>query len=122
MYLYRIYSFMFRQQHEGDGFVHGPATQWKKDNASSIKELLGKWLFLLYAIVYGGFILINVTSPDFLGIYVGDINVAIVYGFGLIIFAMILAFAYNHVSTHAEEILNDEGGQEEFEAGEGRNE
>jgi uncharacterized membrane protein (DUF485 family) len=102
--------------------VHGPATQWKRDNASSIKELLGKWLFLLYAIVYGGFILINVTSPDFMGIQVGDINVAIVYGFGLIIFAMILAFAYNHVSTHAEEILNNEGGPEELEAGEGENE
>lgn len=93
--------------------MHGPSTQWKKDNASSIKELLGKWLFLLYAIVYGGFILINVTSPDFMGIHVGDMNVAIVYGFGLIIFAMILAFAYNHVSTHAEEILNNENGQEE---------
>lgn len=102
--------------------MHGPATQWKKDNASSIKELLGKWLFLLYAIVYSGFILINVTSPDFMGIYVGDINVAIVYGFGLIIFAMILAFAYNHVSTHAEEILNNEHGREELEAGEGENE
>ena len=93
--------------------MHGPATQWKNDNSSSIKELLGKWLFLLYAIVYGGFILINVTSPAFMGIDVGDINVAIAYGFGLIIFAMILAFAYNHVSTHAEELLNKDEAQEE---------
>ena len=93
--------------------MHEPATQWKKDNSSSIKELLGKWLFLLYAIVYGGFILINVTSPGFMGTDVGDINVAIAYGFGLIIFAMILAFAYNHVSTHAEDLLNKSEDQTE---------
>lgn len=93
--------------------MHGPSTEWKKDNSSSIKELLGKWLFLLYAIVYGGFILINVTSPSFMGIDIGDINVAIAYGFGLIIFAMILSFAYNHISTRAEELLNKEEEQGE---------
>jgi len=87
---------------------HGPATEWKKDKASSLKELLGKWMFLLYTLVYAGFILINVVSPEFMGIDVGSLNVAIVYGFGLIIFAIFLAFAYNHVSTHAEELLGDE--------------
>ena len=93
--------------------MHEPAAKWKKDAASSLKELLGKWLFLLYAIVYGGFILINVTSPAFMGIAVGGFNVAIVYGFGLIIFAMILAFAYNHVCTHAEELMNRDDGLDE---------
>lgn len=87
---------------------HGPSTEWKKDNASSLKELLGKWLFLLYFVVYAGFILINVFSPKFMGIDVGSLNVALVYGFGLIIFAIFLAIVYNHVSTHAEELLNGE--------------
>jgi uncharacterized membrane protein (DUF485 family) len=96
--------------------MHGSATEWKKDYSSSLKELLGKWLFLLYAIVYGGFMLINVTSPSFMGIEIGGFNVAIVYGFGLIIFAMILAFAYNHVCTRAEELMNkDEDEHEETE-------
>ena len=93
--------------------MHEPAAQRKEDYSSSLKELLGKWLFLLYAIVYGGFILINVTSPKFMGIDVGGFNVAIVYGFGLIIFAMILAFAYNHVCTRAEELMNKEEDQGE---------
>ena len=84
---------------------HGPATEWKKDKASSLKELLGKWMFLLYTLVYAGFIFINVFSPEFMGIDVGSLNVAIVYGFGLIVFAIFLAFAYNHVGTHAEELL-----------------
>lgn len=88
--------------------MHGPSSEWKKDNSSSIKELLGKWFFILYAIVYGGFIAINVLSPQFMGIEVGSLNVAVVYGILLIVFAILLAFAYNHVSSHAEEILNKE--------------
>lgn len=89
------------------------STEWKKDGASSLKELLGKWLCLLYALVYAGFIFINVASPQFMGIDVGSLNVAIVYGFGLILFAMILAFIYNQVSTHAEELLNQPEEREE---------
>ncbi len=84
---------------------HGPSTEWKADKASSLKELLGKWMFLLYTTVYAGFIFINVFAPNFMGIDVGSFNVAIVYGFGLIVFAIFLAFAYNHVGTHAEELL-----------------
>ncbi len=88
--------------------MHEPAQEWKKDSASSIKELLGIWLFFLYLIVYIGFIVINVVSPKFMGIDVGSLNVAITYGLGLIVLAIILAFAYNHVSSHAEELLNND--------------
>jgi hypothetical protein len=88
--------------------MHGPSSEWKKDNAVSIKVLIGKWFFLLYAIVYAGFILINVASPEFMTIDIGNLNIAIIYGFGLILFAMLLAIAYNSISTHAESVLNDE--------------
>jgi uncharacterized membrane protein (DUF485 family) len=93
--------------------MHGPAQEWKKDNAVSLKELLGKWLFFIYTIIYAGFIIINVVSPKFMAVDVGRLNMAIVYGFGLIIFAMLLAFAFNHVSTHAEELLNPQDENEE---------
>ncbi|MBU0952325.1 MAG: DUF485 domain-containing protein [Elusimicrobia bacterium] len=85
---------------------HGKSTEWKKDNAASLKELLGKWFFLLYSLVYAGFIFINVMSPKFMGIDVSNWNVAILYGIGLITLAMVLAAIYNHISTHAEELLN----------------
>ena len=85
--------------------MHGPPSEWKKDNSATIKELVGKWFFFLYALVYAGFILINVFSPGFMGIDVGGLNIAIIYGFGLIIFAMLLAFAYNHISTRAEQLF-----------------
>jgi uncharacterized membrane protein (DUF485 family) len=94
--------------------LHGPTIKWKKDHTSPIKELLGKWLFVLYTIVYAGFILVNVLSPEFMGIDVGSFNVAIAYGFGLIIFAILLALIYNHISTRVEEWLKvDETGKEE---------
>ena len=95
--------------------MHGPSSEWKKDNASSLKEIIGKWFFLLYAIIYAGFILINILSPKTMGADIGPLNLAIVYGFGLIILAIFLAFVYNHVSTHAEELLNKDDDQEELE-------
>jgi uncharacterized membrane protein (DUF485 family) len=92
--------------------MHEQSTNWSKDNSTAIKIALGKWLFVIYSLFYFGFIMINVLSPDFMAIDVGSLNVAIVYGFGLIIFAMVLAVAYNHVCTVAEEALNEEDTQE----------
>lgn len=92
--------------------MHEPATDWKEDKSSSIKELLGKWLFVLYALLYGGFMFLNVTSPGFMGIDVGGLNVAILYGILLILAAMLLAFAYNHVCTRVEELMNRDAGDD----------
>lgn len=86
--------------------MHGPTAKWEKDRSSPIKELLGKWLFIIYAILYGGFMFVNVTSPDFMGTDVGGINVAIAFGLILIIVAMILAVAYNHICTSMERVMN----------------
>ena len=86
--------------------MHGTPTEWKKDKSAAIKELVGRWMFFLYAIVYGGFILINVASPNFMRIEIGGLNMAIVFGFGLIILAMLLAFAYNHICTRAEQLFD----------------
>ena len=86
--------------------MHEPSVKWKKDRSSPIKELLGKWLFIIYAILYGGFMFLNVTSPAFMGTDIGGINVAIAFGLILIIVAMILAVAYNHVCTSVERIMN----------------
>jgi len=85
---------------------HGPATEWKKDNSSRIKSRLGLWMFFVYLLVYIGFVLINVLNPKLMEIDVGSLNLAIVYGFTLIIFALILAFVYNFVCTRLEEKLN----------------
>lgn len=85
--------------------MHEPSSQWAKDHAASIKKVLGLWMVTLYALVYAGFIVVNVASPGFMAVDVGGFNVAIVYGFLLILFAIFLAAIYNHVCTHAEEVV-----------------
>jgi uncharacterized membrane protein (DUF485 family) len=94
---------------------HGPSVEWKHDHASRIKELLGKWLFFIYTIFYAGFIFVNVVSPEFMGINMGSFNVAIAYGFALILFAILLALIYNHFCTRVEEWLNPDEQQNEEE-------
>jgi uncharacterized membrane protein (DUF485 family) len=66
-------------------------------------------MFLLYAIIYGGFVLINTINPQLMASDIGSLNLAIVYGFGLIIFALMLAFVYNAICTAAEQEFNEAG-------------
>jgi uncharacterized membrane protein (DUF485 family) len=87
--------------------LHGPAVQGGKDYAIAYKMRIGVWMFLLYALVYAGFIIINVMNPISMEKLVfSGLNLAVVYGFGLIIFALILALIYNRMCTKKETELN----------------
>lgn len=56
---------------------------------------LGLILFSVYLLLYGGFVLLNSFSPQSMEITpFAGINLAIVYGFGLIIAAFALAMLY----------------------------
>ncbi len=54
-------------------------------------------MFAIYTIVYFAFIIIAVTNPQFMGKDVGNLNVAITYGFGIIILAIIQALIYSYI-------------------------
>jgi uncharacterized membrane protein (DUF485 family) len=54
----------------------------------------GLWLFLVYVIFYAGFIAISAFKFDALRANVGGVNLAIVYGMGLILLAFLLALVY----------------------------
>mgnify|MGYP005847468155 CR=1 FL=1 len=83
---------------------HGPATEWKEDEKTSkIKSKLGIWMFAGYSIIYAVFIILNVVSPKIMGLDIGMLNLAIIYGFGLIILALIMALIYNALCGFAEE-------------------
>jgi uncharacterized membrane protein (DUF485 family) len=83
---------------------HGPATEWKEDEkASRSKAKIGLWMFAGYTIVYSIFIVINVVNPNLMGLNMGMLNLAIVFGFGLIFLALILALIYNAVCGYIEE-------------------
>lgn len=82
---------------------HGPATEWKEDKSSKKKARLGIVMVTIYTMVYGSFVAINVTNPKLMKIDIGSLNLAIVYGFGLIVLALVQAAIYNHYCTRLEE-------------------
>ncbi|MCP5514485.1 MAG: DUF485 domain-containing protein [Spirochaetales bacterium] len=86
---------------------HGPAVQLGPDNAIRYKSKLGVILFFVYAFIYGLFVAINTFNPVIMEteIFFG-LNLAIVYGFGLILFAIILGIIYNYFCTKKEDELN----------------
>lgn len=56
---------------------------------------IGLWLFALYVLLYGGFVLLNAFVPDVMQrIPALGVNLAIWYGFGLILAAIVLALLY----------------------------
>ena len=94
---------------------HGPATEWKEDKAAGYKTRLGLRMFFLYCIVYAGFVVINSIWPELMAKKIGSVNLAIAYGFGLIIFALILAVVYNTLCGRKEEEVSGEGSFPELE-------
>ncbi len=83
--------------------MHGPATEWEVDvELEKKKSRLGIIMFVIYAIVYAAFIYINVYHNQLMSVTVGGLNVAIVYGFVLILLAFLLAWIYSQYCTKLE--------------------
>lgn len=97
---------------------HGPSTEWGEDRSSGFKTRLGLWMFLAYCVVYAGFVIISSAWPSLMANNLGGLNLAIVYGIGLIGLALVLAFVYNSLASKAEErcagSYNAEEDQEEM--------
>ena len=59
---------------------------------------IGLVLFFIYLFLYGGFVLLNAFSPETMEITpIAGVNLAILYGFGLIIAALVLALVYGQL-------------------------
>lgn len=87
--------------------LHKPAAQAGKDHAEPHKMRLGVKMFFIYAIAYMGFVAINVVKPLLMEkIIFRGLNLATVYGFGLIFFALFLALIYNVICTKKEAAMN----------------
>jgi uncharacterized membrane protein (DUF485 family) len=95
---------------------HEPAKQEGKDSATPYKMRLGVWMFLAYFVVYSGFVAINVIKPVMMeSVVLFGLNLAVVYGFGLIIVALVLALIYNRLCGKKEKEFTSE-----IEKGEGK--
>ncbi len=88
--------------------LHEPAAPVGKDPAASYKSRLGIWMFLCYLIFYVVFVAINVVNPLLMERTVWQgLNLATVYGFGLIIFALIQAVIYDALCRSREHALEN---------------
>ena len=96
--------------------LHEPAQESGPDNAIEYKMRLGIYMFISYALVYAGFVIINISNAVLMEktILLG-LNLAVVYGFGLIILALVLALIYSMMCSKKEAELNpqvkEEGGE-----------
>lgn len=56
---------------------------------------LGFIFFLIYLVLYGGFVLLNAFAPSAMEVTpLAGVNLAIWYGFGLIVAALLMALLY----------------------------
>lgn len=87
--------------------LHEPAPQTQeRDHALAAKAKLGVKLFWAYCLVYAGFVVINTVDPELMEakVLLGQ-NLAVVYGLGLILLAIVLGLAYNRMCTRLEETM-----------------
>ncbi|MFP4396077.1 MAG: DUF485 domain-containing protein [Anaerolineales bacterium] len=62
------------------------------------KTRIGIRMAILYSLVYAGFVALSVFQPTWMGVRaVLGLNLAVTYGMGLIIIAVIFAVIYNHL-------------------------
>lgn len=73
-------------------------------------SLIGLLLFDVYLVLYGGFVLLAAFSPQTMEITpLAGVNLAIWYGFGLIVAALVLALVYGWASRSKADQKNATG-------------
>ncbi|PLY03321.1 MAG: hypothetical protein C0623_01785 [Desulfuromonas sp.] len=85
---------------------HGPAVKLGKDNAAEYKTRLGIRMFIVYTLTYASFVVINATNPAVMQKIIMGQTLAVIYGFALLAFALVLAIIYNQMCNAAEARLN----------------
>jgi len=62
------------------------------------KSVIGVRMTILYSLIYGGFVALSVFQPTWMGAPAPfGLNLAIAYGLGLIVAAIVFAIVYNYL-------------------------
>ncbi len=89
--------------------LHGPAAKLGEDKASKKKASLGIRLFFVYLLLYSGFTFIGIFEPELMGKRIAfGLNLAIFYGFSLIIVAIVMGWIYHMICSSYEDKMNKE--------------
>jgi len=105
------------------GLDHGPAEPAEPECEVTVARnaQYGLWLFALYLAVYGGFVGLSAFAPKVMGAELfGGVNLAIWYGFALIILAFVLALIYGWLCRGLAVGSSHTTGQEPSRTGGGR--
>ena len=71
---------------------------------------VGLALFVVYLLIYLGFVLLNAFSPATMkSTPIAGVNLAVLYGFGLIVAAIIMAFLYGFVGNAVGDETDNDG-------------
>lgn len=93
--------------------LHEPAAPVAEDPTIGYKTRLGTWMFLAYLLFYAGFVGWNLASPAAMeAIVLWGMNLATVYGFALIVVALILALIYDRLCRGQEQLAAERTAQE----------
>jgi len=84
--------------------MHVNNTTEEKESVTQQKSKLGVRLFFVYLVCYAGFVIIGVFEYELLATTVfAGLNLAVTYGIGLIVFAIVLGIIYNYYCTKYED-------------------
>jgi uncharacterized membrane protein (DUF485 family) len=79
----------------------------EEEKVGKYKNRLGVRMFIFYSLLFCGFIAIIFYNPALMGIEIKGLNLAIVYGVGLIVLAILQALYYDHLCSKAENGLGE---------------
>ena len=83
----------------GLDFKHDLPKEEEDDAVVAYNTRLGVVLFLGYVLFYGGFMVLSAFWPDVIGSpFIGVVNLSVLYGFALIVVAIVLALLYMKLS------------------------
>ena len=93
---------------------HGPAVHFEEpEDLIAYKSKVGIKLFFVYALVYVVFVVINTVKPTLMDVKVlFGVNLASIYGFSLIILAIILGLVYNSICSKKEAEMEIKQGED----------
>ena len=92
--------------------LHEPAAPSGRDPSAGIKARLGVWMFGCYSLFYGSFVAINLWKPLWMEeIVLAGMNLATVFGFALIIVALLQALVYSYICGRHEHTHRDRDGE-----------
>ncbi len=85
--------------------LHEPAASPPdQEHAIDEKARLGVKLFIVYCLVYVGFVVVSTWKPKLMGAEIlHGVNLAVIYGFGLIGLAIVMGLVYHLICSHQED-------------------